>query len=181
MDNEFSSESFIPYITVYNTGVSGSMSGYQAWRTDVKWDSMPPPLLDTLPPPSEVFKGKKRKKSPAERSVMSVENYIQELRKKQSSIDQLKTMKWGGYSVYEVGIKEGIQSDGSMADQERDTFFTFLDDEVGCSEQDMPIFSFSPPRSPGGVVFPWMSPQEDVTTCYLDRSREGWGTARGFL
>ncbi|KAG9465246.1 hypothetical protein GDO78_018618 [Eleutherodactylus coqui] len=157
------------------------MSSYQTSRTDAKWVDVPPPLLDTLPPPSEVFGGKKRKKSYAEKSVISVENHIKELWKKQSSIDQLKTMKWGGYNICEAGNKVEIESMGSGVDEEQDNFLSFRDDEVGCSEHDMPVFNFSPPRSPVEVVFPWMSPQETVTPCFLDRSLDGWGSAGGFL
>ncbi|KAM4037185.1 protein INCA1 isoform 1-T3 [Anomaloglossus baeobatrachus] len=167
--------------TSYNPGIPGAMSGYETYRTDHKWNSMAPPPLETLPHPSEIFKGNKKKKSPAERSVISVENYIQELRKKQSAIDQLKTMKWGGYNAYEDWSKEEIQSEGSRADQDQDTFFSFLNDDVGGGEPDMSIFSVSPPRSPGGAVFPWLSPQRDVSTAFMDRSYDGWGAAGRFF
>ncbi|XP_077117670.1 protein INCA1 [Ranitomeya variabilis] len=167
--------------STYNPGIPGSMSSYETWRTDVKWNSVQPPLLDTLPHPSEMFKGKKKRKSPAERSAISVENYIQELRKKQSTIDQLKTTKWGGYNAYEDWNKEDLQSQASGPDPEEDTFFPFLNDDVRGSEPDRPIFSVSPPRSPGGAVFPWLSPQHDTTTPFMDRSFDGWGPAGRFF
>ncbi|XP_056410148.1 uncharacterized protein LOC130340387 isoform X2 [Hyla sarda] len=173
--------------SVYNTEVPRSegllytSSTSQNMRTDGKWqqhDHMASPLLEPLPPPSEVFRGKKKKKYHADRGVISVENHIQELRKKQSSIDQLKTMKWGGCNIYEMQNTEGMQRYGARTDQEQDTFFSFLDD---VTEQDRPLFNFSPPRSPGGVVFPWMTPKEDVSTCFLDRTYDECESAGGLV
>ncbi|XP_072006124.1 protein INCA1 [Engystomops pustulosus] len=160
----------------YDTKVPGSVSSYETWRTSARSDRTAQPVLSALPPPSEVFKGKKKKKSPAMRSVVYVENYMKELRKKQSSIDQLKTMKWGGSRTYPLWNNKASQMDGGRDEQELDTsssFFSSLDDKGRFSEQDGPIFTFSPPCSPGGVVFPRMSPHKDFSTCFLDGSSKG--------
>ncbi|XP_069819551.1 protein INCA1 [Dendropsophus ebraccatus] len=159
-------------------GVPGWVSSYQTRVTDGKLDKAPPPLLETLPPPSELFRRKKKKTSLADRRFTSVENHIEELWKKQSSIDQLKTMKWGGYKVYEVEEEDGVQSSVSRADQERGTYYSFLDDTT---EQEKPMFCLSPPRSPGTMEFPWTTFMEEESNCFLDRTSDGRGEDSGFL
>ncbi|XP_075062377.1 protein INCA1 [Mixophyes fleayi] len=176
-------ERLIRQPNVYKSGVSNAISSYPVWKMNVDVGSLHVPGLETLPPPSELCRRKKRKqKSPFvnERRVMSVQHHIQELWRKQSSIDQLKSMKWGGYDISKVGVKEKVQTDVSSIHHE-DDLPDFLDIAAGYSEEENTVYSISPQQGPVGVVFPWMTPQDDVPSCYLDSSMEEQTVAGDYM
>ncbi|KAM5171715.1 protein INCA1 [Mantella aurantiaca] len=160
------------------SGFPGMKSSYPAWRANYEYPSMPTPSLETLPSPSELCRSKKKKKPNAgcDRREMSVQHYIQELRKKQSSIDQLKLMTWGSRSLSEVEVKEEMPFEVTVMEPRQETFPDFFP-LFQTGGQERPFLDFSPPNSTGGVEFPWMTSRDDPS--FLDSGMEGWRGAAG--
>ncbi|XP_075437378.1 uncharacterized protein LOC142475345 [Ascaphus truei] len=86
----------------------GLMSSYPVARQDVAWGSLPAPGQEKLPSPAELCGGKKKRQRMNERRDMVMYYHLQDLRKKQSSIDQLKSLKWGGCETSESEIRAEI-------------------------------------------------------------------------
>ncbi|XP_073479161.1 protein INCA1 isoform X1 [Aquarana catesbeiana] len=157
------------------SGVPGMKSGYPAWRENYDYPSLPVPSLESLPSPSELCRSKKRKKSESgyDRREMSVQHHIQELKRKQSSIDQLKSMTWGSRSIPELEGKEEMRMELTSVEPRQETFADFFE-MCQSGTQDSPFLDLSPQNSTSGVVFPWMTPRDDFSFCVLDHSGEGW-------
>ncbi|XP_063786807.1 protein INCA1-like [Pseudophryne corroboree] len=167
---------------VCKTGVCGAISSYPVWRANEELRSLNTPSLETLPPPSELCRGKRRKKKLGnEKRVMAVQHHIQELRQKQSSLEQQRAMKCRGYEIPDFKFREEAQTDvANVRDQQEDLPY-FLDITGDHRDDCIRVFSTSPQQGPFGVVFPWMSAADDVSSCYLDSDLETHGAPGGLF
>ncbi|XP_078393878.1 uncharacterized protein LOC144677718 isoform X2 [Cetorhinus maximus] len=101
---EENDENFIPFVTphwmeVYEEASPRLLSSQAAQRPNVKQDircSASALELERLPSPRELYGRKKRRRREAgERCVMAVVCHLEELKRRQKGIDQLKALRWG--------------------------------------------------------------------------------------
>ncbi|XP_068129991.1 protein INCA1 [Hyperolius riggenbachi] len=149
--------------SIHTLDVPGAMYSYPAWRTDTDWSSLPFPGLEDLPSPSQLSKSRRKKKS--DRMGTLVQQHIQELKRRQSVIEQLKSPAWGGNRFPEFEEKKEAPSmvDGFDPDDEGSVgFFESLQDR--CRMEDSPFLKLSPPHSTTGVAFPWTASLDHISS-----------------
>ncbi|XP_067828066.1 uncharacterized protein [Heptranchias perlo] len=87
------------WMEMYEEAPPRLLSGQAALRPNAKQDIRRPTSarkLERLPSPRELYgKGKGRRRAAGERRVMAVIYHLEELKRRQSDIDQLKALKWG--------------------------------------------------------------------------------------
>ncbi|XP_044856398.1 protein INCA1 isoform X1 [Mauremys mutica] len=92
-----------PWMEEYREASPLLRSSSAVRRPDAQTDAGSWPALaipQALPSPRELCRrrsGRLKRRRPANGSVMSVCYHLEDLKKRQSSIDQLKRLKWGGY------------------------------------------------------------------------------------
>ncbi|XP_063305833.1 protein INCA1-like [Pelobates fuscus] len=141
------------------------MSSYPVCREEEDWRSLSVSGLETLPSPAELCRKRRKKNSQrvTERRVLAVYQHLQELRSKQSSLEQLKSLKWGGYEKLENRSQSGIQNVETDSNvQEMKNCVTFLDMSSRAEDQQTCFPRSSPLHSRTGDTFPWLSPARDT-------------------
>ncbi|XP_069771734.1 uncharacterized protein [Narcine bancroftii] len=95
------------------------LSGHAAERPDARLDASCPNsglMLERLPSPRELYGRRRgRDRSHRQRPVLAVTCHLEELKRRQSCIDQLKALKWGGCRTQGLAA----EAEESLTDQER--------------------------------------------------------------
>ncbi|XP_075437390.1 uncharacterized protein LOC142475360 [Ascaphus truei] len=146
----------------------GLMSSYPVARQDVAWGSLPAPGQEKLPSPAELCGGKKKRQRMNERRDMVMYYHLQDLRKKQSSIDQLKSLKWGGCETSESEIRAEITGAADASAQIPEVFRSPV--RMAASERGVKpgdFLSSSPQQRRAGPMFSCLSPLETSPACFL--------------
>ncbi|KAM4748271.1 protein INCA1 [Rhinophrynus dorsalis] len=155
------------------TDPSGLMSSYPACRPDITWSSWPAPSIQSLPSPAKLCgrkRGKKKTGHFGDRRATSVCLHLDELKRKQRTIDKLKAVQWGGYETSaEPGINtETTQTATDRRDQPEEDLPTFID-----LEEERDFLYSSAPYSSATCLFPWLSPQIKLPYCYYPDTKDG--------
>ncbi|CAH2272480.1 Hypothetical predicted protein [Pelobates cultripes] len=153
------------------------MSSYPVCREEEDWHSLSVSGLETLPSPAELCRKRRKKNSQrvTERRVLAVYQHLQELRSKQSSLEQLKSLKWGRYEKLENGSQSEIQNEETDSNVQEVNCVTFLDMMSSHAEDQQTCFPRSSPlHSRIRETFPWLSPARGTPSSpWLDENMAG--------